>query len=378
MTDELAEIKEKYADERRTEIVPHAINEISQKDTIPNEPMIVMLSRENYIKRISPSTFRTQHRGGKGIIGGTTKDEDEIKLIRYATNHEELLYFTNKGRVFRLPVYEVPQASRTAKGQAVVNLLQLQENETVTAILNAGEKFNGKYLFMSTKKGTVKKTPVEDFKNVRKSGLIAIKLRPGDSLEWVKECNEKNEIIIITKNGKCIRFKEENVRPMGRPSIGVRGILVKEGDTVVEMDVIKDPATNELLVVMENGLGKMTKITGYRLQGRGGSGVKTANITTKTGKIIGAKVLSKETDADLIMISKAGQLIRLHSKNIPSQGRATQGVYLMRLNPNDKVASISMIDTMASEAHEQQEALDKAKALKEKEIKQETKVAIKS
>jgi len=363
MIDELTEIRTKYADKRRTEIVAHPVNDISQKDTIPNEPMIVMLSRENYIKRIPPNTFRTQNRGGKGIIGGTTKEEDEIKLIRYATNHEELLYFTNKGRVFRLPVYEVPQASRTAKGQAIVNLLQLQENEFVTAILNTGEKFEGKYLFMATKKGTVKKTPVEDFKNVRKSGLIAMKLRPNDSLEWVRECSGKEEIIIITRNGKCIRFKEEDVRSLGRPSIGVRGILVKEGDTVVEMDIIKDSATNELLVVMENGLGKMTKITDYRLQGRGGSGVKTANITTKTGKIIGAKVIGKETDADLVMISKAGQLIRLHSKNIPSQGRATQGVYLMRMNPNDKVASISLIDTMTSEALEQQVAEDKEKAL---------------
>lgn len=358
MIDELAEIKEKYADERRTEIIPGAINSISQKDTIPNEPMIVMLSRENYIKRLPPNTFRSQHRGGKGIIGGAIKEEDEIKLIRAANNHDELLYFTNKGRVFRLPVYEIPQASRTAKGQAIVNLLQLGEDEVVTAILNTGEKFSGQYLFMATKRGTIKKTPVEDFKNVRKSGLIAIKLRPNDSLEWVRECSDKDEAIIVTREGKGIRFKTKDARPMGRPSIGVRGILVKGGDQVVEMDIIQDPVTANLLVVMENGLGKMTPTESYRLQARGGSGVKTANITAKTGKIVGAKVLTKTTNADLIMVSKSGQLIRLHSKTIPSQGRATQGVYLMRLKPSDKVASISMVDHLSENTADSSAAME--------------------
>ncbi len=346
MQEEMAEMKEKYADPRRTEIVPHAINSISQKDTIPNEPVIVMLSRENYIKRIPTNTFRSQHRGGKGIIGGTTKEEDEIKLIKKTQNHDELLYFTNKGRVFKLPVYEIPMASRTAKGQAIVNLLQLQDDEHVTAILSTGEKFSGKYLFMATKMGTIKKTPVEDFGNVRKTGLIAIKLRPEDSLEWIREVGDKDEIILVSREGKCIRFNEEDCRPMGRPSIGVRGIRLKGSDEVVEMDAIKAPETAELLVIMENGLGKMTKVTDYRFQSRGGSGVKTANITTKTGKIIGAKIIETNTNADLIMISKSGQVIRLHVKNIPSQGRATQGVYLMRLKPADKVAGISVIDVI--------------------------------
>ncbi|MBI5753793.1 DNA gyrase subunit A [Candidatus Peregrinibacteria bacterium] len=344
MQTELAEIKAKYADERRTQIVPNAVDSISQKDTIPNEAVIIMLSRENYIKRIPANTFRTQNRGGKGIVGGTTKEEDEIKLIKFAFNHDELLYFTNQGRVFRLPTYEIPKTSRQAKGQAIVNLLQLQENEIVTAILNSGEKFEGKYLFMATKKGTIKKTPVDDFKNVRKSGLIAIKLRPGDSLEWVKETNPGNEVVLVSHEGKGIRFNEEDARPMGRPSIGVRGMKLKGSDEVVEMDVVKDPNIAELLVIMENGLGKMTTVQEYRFQARGGSGVKTANITAKTGKIVGAKILDHNTDADLIIISKAGQVIRLHSKQIPSQGRTTQGVYLMRMRPNDKVASISLID----------------------------------
>ncbi len=349
MEEELAEIKEKYADERRTEIIPHGLNSFSQKDTIPNEPVMVMLSKENYIKRISIGNFRTQNRGGKGVIGGTTKDQDEIKLIRYAMNHDELLYFTNQGRVFQLPVYEIPKASRQAKGQAIVNLLQLQENETITAILKTGENFNGEYLFMATKKGTIKKTSVDQFKKVRKSGLVAIKLRDDDSLEWVKETSKNNEVILVTKEGKCIRFNEENTRPMGRASIGVRGIKLKENDEVVEMDVIKDPETAELLVVMGNGLGKMTQITNYRFQNRGGTGVKTASLSSKTGKIVGAKVISKDMDADLVIISKSGQIIRLHSSQIPSRGRATQGVYLMRMKLKDKVASISLIENIKEE-----------------------------
>ena len=353
MQDELAEIKEKYNDERRTEIVPNAINSISQKDTIPNAPMVVMLSKENYIKRVPIDTFKTQHRGGKGIIGGKTKDEDEIKLIRFAHNHDELLYFTNKGRVFKLPVYEIPQASRKAKGQAMVNLLQLQDDETVTAILKTAEKFNEQYLVMATRNGTIKKTKVEDFKNVRKSGLIAIKLRSDDSLEWVKECSDENEILMVSRNGKSIRFNQKDARPMGRASIGVRGMRLKTDDFVVEMDVVKNPENTELLVIMSNGLGKMTKIANYRYQSRGGTGVKTANITEKTGKVIGAKVIEKDiTDADLIMISKSGQVIRVNTKQIPSQGRATQGVYLMRLRPKDKVASISIIQNIEKEAEE--------------------------
>jgi len=350
MQKELAEVKEKYADERRTEIIPHALGNISQKDTIPNEPMIVVFSQANYIKRIPPSSFKAQHRGGKGIIGGTTKEEDEIKLIAHANNHDELLYFTNKGRVFKLPVYEIPQGSRQAKGQAIVNILQLQDNETVTAILNIGENYSGQYLFMATSRGTVKKTPIEDFKNVRKSGLTAIKLRPNDSLEWVKQTSGNNEITIVTREGKSIRFNEEDVHPLGRASIGVRGIKLKEGDKAVEMEVVTNPEKAELLVVMENGLGKMTKITDYRFQTRGGTGVKTANITEKTGKVIGAKILDDTTNADLILMSKSGQVIRLHTKNIPVQGRATQGVYLMRMNPNDKVASLSLLATEPADA----------------------------
>jgi len=326
-----------------------------------------MLSRENYIKRVPASTFRAQKRGGKGIIGGTTKEEDEIKTITYTFNHDNILFFTNKGRVYELPTYEIPIGSRISKGQAIVNLLQLGENENITAILNTGDKFLGEFLFMATKNGTIKKTPVEDFRNMRKSGLIAIKLRENDSLEWVKEVSKNDEIVLVTKEGKCIRFKEEEARPLGRPSIGVRGIRVKSNDCVVEMAAIKDPETSELLVVTANGLGKTTKIGDYRLQSRGGSGVKTANVTTKTGKIIGAKIIGKDMDADLVIMSKVGQVIRLNTKNIPSLGRATQGVYLMRLHKDDHVASVSLMDNIETKVSQGEQAFGTGETPLEKE-----------
>lgn len=343
MQTELKEIRDRYADERRTEIVPHGLDRFSAKDTIPNEPMIITLTKENYIKRLSPSTYRSQHRGGKGIIGATMKDEDEVKYMLNTSNHNDILYFTNKGRVFKLPAYEVPQASRTAKGQAIVNFLNLEKDENITALLDYTSR-RGKYMFMATRKGTVKKTNLTDFENVRKSGLIAIKLREDDVLEWVRFTDVNNEVVLVTREGKCIRFNEGDVRAMGRASMGVRGIRLKKDDFVVEMDVVHtSPEQARLLVVMENGLGKNTQITAYRFQTRGGSGVKTANLTAKTGKVVGAKVLFEDDQGDLIMMSKHGQMIRLSLKDIPDRGRATQGVIMMRMKEGDKVSSISLI-----------------------------------
>ncbi|MBI2463871.1 DNA gyrase subunit A [Candidatus Peregrinibacteria bacterium] len=341
---ELQEIREKYADERRTKIIPHAIGEIASKDYIPNEEMIVMLTKENYIKRIAPASFRSQKRGGKGVVGATTKDEDEIRMMTHVKNHDELLFFTNLGRVYRLPVYEIPQTLRTAKGQAIVNLLQIGKDERVTAMLVARDgKLEGKFLFMATHTGTVKKTAVKEFINVRKSGLIAIKLRPEDSLEWVKEVSPDNQIMMVTKQGKCIRFNEKEARPLSRPSMGVRGIRLKSGDEVKEMDAISDLSDSKLFVLMENGLGKYSLVTNYRLQARGGSGVKTAKITQKTGQIIAAKIITTNTKGDLLIISKKGQVIRMALESIPTQGRATQGVYMMRMKGDDKVASVSTL-----------------------------------
>ncbi|MFC1647596.1 DNA gyrase subunit A [Patescibacteria group bacterium] len=342
--DELAEIKEKYGDERRTEIVPHGLGKFSLKDTIPNEPMIVIITKEGYIKRVPPSTFRAQHRGGKGIVGVTTKEEDEISMMRHAKTHDNALFFTNKGRVFQIPVWEIPKTSRQAKGQPIVNLIQLGEEEIVTAMLVAKDKFKGEYLLMATRKGTVKKTAVEAYRNVRKSGLIAIKLRPGDSLEWVREVSKDNEVVLVTRNGKAIRFNEKDSRNMGRASMGVRGIKLKDTDYVVEMDVVKSPQAR-LFVLMENGLGKTSLVSNYRLQNRGGTGVKAANLNNKTGKIAGAKVLELSYEGDAIIISKKGVTIRMPLKGIPTLGRATQGVKLMRLKAGDHVSTLSIIRT---------------------------------
>lgn len=340
---ETQEIIEKYGDKRLTEIVPTAVGQFNVTQLIPDEDMVVILTKGGYVKRLSPSIYRTQGRGGKGVIGMATKDEDEINQILNTRTHNNLLFFTDKGRVFRLPVYEIPVASRTARGQAIVNLVQLSEDEHVTVMFDDSKKEGSEYLFMATTKGTVKKTKIEDFKNVRKSGLIAIKLRPNDLLRWVKPTKEGDQAVIVTREGKCIRFKQEDVRSMGRNSMGVRGIRLKAEDTVVQMDVVKDAEKSELLVVMENGLSKSTKITNYRFQGRGGTGVKTATLTARTGKVVGARVLEDNTEGDLIIISKEGQMIRLPLNEIPSRGRATQGVYVMRMKEEDKVASMSLI-----------------------------------
>lgn len=351
---EIKEIREKFGDERRTEIVPHAIGKMAAIDTIPNEEMIVTLTQSNYIKRFSPNAFRSQGRGGKGIKGATAKEGDEMKLVIHTSNHNNLLYFTSKGRVFQLPVYEIPESSRTAKGQAMVNFLQLGEDEVVTAILDT-TKNTGKYLAFCTKNGVIKRTETEAFKNVRRSGLIAVGLKEDDVLEWVRMCDDENEIMIVTKNGMSIRFLSEDVRSMGRTAAGVRGIRLKPGDIVMEMDVVRSPETSKLMVVMENGLGKMSKVQNFRQQSRGGTGVKCANITKKTGTIAGAKILPDDFDGDLILSAKSGQVIRMSSDAIPSQGRTTQGVILMRLPKGDVVSGVSKLENIVKEDNAKEE-----------------------
>ena len=340
--DELGHIKDTYGDERRTTVVPHPVGQFSAKDTIPNAPMIVALTGTGYVKRLSPMQFRAQARGGKGVKGMTTKDDDEIQSMLHVMNHDDLLFFTNTGRVFRLPAYELPQGSRIAKGQAIVNLLQLQPDEKITAILKAD--LEGKtHLFMVTKKGTVKRTALTEFENIRRSGLIAQKMSGNDELKWVVATTGADELILLSHKGKAIRFKEDDVRAMGRAAAGVRGIKLADGDEVVEADAISDPKTSRVLVVMENGLGKMTPVDQYRFQGRGGTGVKAAQLTAKTGDIVGGCILQEGEDGDLICISKQGQTIRMKLSDIPSRGRATQGVIVMRLKARDKVATMSIV-----------------------------------
>jgi len=342
VSDELSELKATYGDDRRTTVVDHPVGQFSAKDTIPNAPMIVTLTQSGYVKRLSPMQFRSQHRGGRGVKGTITKDDDEILSMLHAMNHDDLLFFTNNGRVFQMPAYELPQVSRTAKGQAIVNLLQLQPEERITAILKA-DLTDKKYLFFATRKGLVKRTNVAEFQNIRRSGLIAQKLPAGDELRWVVATEGGNEILLLTEKGKAIRFKEEDVRCMGRSAAGVRGIRIAQGDRLVEAGVVADPEKDKILVIMENGLGKMTPASQYRLQGRGGSGVKAAQLTKKTGSIVGGFVLSEGNEGDFICISKRGQTIRMKLSDIPSLGRATQGVIIMRLGANDKVASLSII-----------------------------------
>ena len=284
----------------------------------------------------------------------STKEEDEIQIMRFAKNHDKLIL---EHGVFQLPVYELPMATRQAKGIPLVNLIQMTKEEYVTAMLVVKyEEFKGDFLFIATRHGTVKKTAVAEFKNVRKSGLIAIKLRETDSLAWVKQTNPTNHVMIVTREGKCIQFDEADVRSMGRASMGVRGIKVKAGDEVVEMDIMKD-LKSDLFVVMENGLGKRTPIEEYRFQARGGSGVKTANLNDKTGKLVGARVLEPGTEGDIIIVSKKGVMIRTNLKSVPARGRATQGVYLMRVKNDDKVASMSFIGQSEQDVSEQAESV---------------------
>ena len=364
LTTELQEIRAAYGDPRRTTVVKGAVGEFTAKDTIPNAPMIVALTLTGYVKRMSPMQFRAQHRGGKGIKGMATKEDDELQSLMHVMNHDDLLCFTNTGRVFKLPAYELPQASRTAKGSAIVNLLQLQPEERITAILKADLE-DKKHLFMVTRKGTVKRTDLTEFENIRRSGLIAQRMPPGDELCWVIATSGKDEILILTKKGMSIRFKEDDVRDMGRSAAGVRGIKLRPGDIVIEASGITNAKTSRLLVVMENGLGKMTPVEEYRFQGRGGTGVKAAQLTAKTGDIVGGCILIEGENGDLLCISKQGQTIRMQLSDIPSRGRATQGVIVMRLNARDKVATMSVI---MHDPESEQAVLDAAEELREEEV----------
>jgi len=342
--DELMEMKDKFGDDRRTEIVPQAVGKFSQLDTVPNLPMILALTKQNYIKRMEPSSFKAQKRGGKGIIGSKTKEEDEIIELIFARNHNTVLYFTNLGRVFSLPVYEVPKASKSARGTAIINLFNLQPEEKVmTMMVVRHEPKEDDYLMMATMKGTVKKTSLKNFDNVRKSGMIAIKLTDGDRLNWVRKVHFDDQVMLVTTKGLGIRFQQTEVRPMGRASQGVRGIRLKAEDFVVDMGIVTDEKNDSLLVVMENGIGKATQVHHYRLQSRGGSGVKTATLTDKTGKLVSGKVINSGRQLDAIIISKHGQTIRMDIAQVPKQGRATQGVRLMKMYDGDFVASVSLI-----------------------------------
>ena len=302
----------------------------------------MLVTTENYIKRTLASDYRRQNRGGKGKRGMTTKEEDVIDQLVPASTHDWLLFFTNKGRVFRLKAYEVPAASLAAKGVAAVNLLQLQPEEKITSIINlAKDAGSDGYLFMATTKGTVKKTAVSDYANIRTNGLIAINLGDGDELRWIKQTDGKSDVIISTSAGQAVRFNEEECRPMGRAARGVRGVRLRPNDSVVGMDVVTS-ADQTLLVLSANGYGKITKVANFPSHKRGGVGIKAATVTAKTGPIVTVQTL--ESDAvEAIIISQGGQTIRVGLGDIPTLGRTTQGVRVMRLSDDDSVSSIGIM-----------------------------------
>ncbi len=337
---ELLEIKEKYGDERRSQIINHELGKFSDEELIPEEQVVVTVTSENYIKRSLASEYRRQNRGGKGKRGMATKEEDVIEHVVLASTHDFLLFFTNKGRVFRLKTYEVPAAGLNAKGVAAVNLLQLHPEEVVTAVIKHDPKQKTGYFFMTTKKGTVKKTKLEDYNNIRISGLIAIKIDDGDELKWIRLTTGDNEVVISTSLGQAIRFHENDVRPMGRTARGVRGMRLRPGDVVVGMDVVEEESN--IFVISEKGYGKRTKISQFSPHKRGGVGIRSAVVNSKTGNLISVKSLTDETP-EVIIISNNGQTIRLGLKDIPSLGRTTQGVRIMRLAENDSVASIALV-----------------------------------
>ncbi len=350
---ELLEIKEKFGDERRSQIINHELGKFSDEELIPEEESVILLTNENYIKRTLLSEYRRQHRGGKGKRGMATKEEDIIDHLVPASTHDFLLFFTNKGRIFRLKAYEVPAASLAAKGVAAVNLLQLQPEEKITSIIRHGKDANEEgYLFMATIKGTIKKTPLKDYANIRTNGLIAIKLDEGDELKWIEKTTGEHDVIISTSAGQAIRFNEKDARPMGRVARGVRGVRLRPNDQVVGMDIVSDNERT-LLVISENGYGKATKVANFPSHKRGGVGIKAAVVTAKTGPIISVKTIEQDT-GEILIISNKGQTIRVGIKDIPTLGRTTQGVRIMKLAEGDAVASIGlMADQPEEEAEEE-------------------------
>ncbi len=347
--DELLEMKKQFGDDRRTKIVPQELGKMSDEDLVPDEQVAVTLTSANYIKRSPLAEYKRQGRGGKGRRGMTTREEDVIEHVVNASTHDYLLFFTNKGRVFRIKTYEVPAASLNAKGVAIVNLLQLQPEEKVSSVINISKLEKNGHLFMCTVKGVVKKTPFEQYQNVRSNGLITINLDQDDELRWVKMTTGDNEVLISTSQGQAIRFHEKDVRPMGRVARGVRGIRLRAGDEVIGMDIVEE--NSNIFVISEYGYGKRTKVDQFTAHARGGVGIRSAVVNTKTGKLIGVKSLTTE-ELEVIIISTQGQTIRLGLKDIPALGRATQGVRIMRMNDKDTVASLALVEAAKEDEEE--------------------------
>ncbi len=340
---ELTKLRDKYDDPRRTKVYKSKVDEFSEEDLIPNEPTVITLTNTGYIKRQSLNAFHTQHRGGKGITGMNVKDEDGIFHIKSAMTHDNIIFFTNKGKAYALRAYEIAESSRTSKGSAIVNLLNIEAGEKVESFIILNAKIKDGYIFLTTRNGTVKKTHIKEFENIRRNGMIAIKLDAGDELVWSSITDGKSDVLIITREGKAIKFSEDSVRPLGRATTGVRGIKIGSKDQVIGMAVIKTGTNPDLLAIMENGLGKKTPVSQFPLQGRGGQGVKVAKVTERTGEVVVANVIPQNSE-EVIITSKKGQIVKLPINQIPKLSRDTQGVILMRFShAKDGVASATAI-----------------------------------
>ena len=360
--DELLEIKQKYGDERKTKVFTSKVGEFAEEDLIADQEIIVTVTNTGYIKRVDPKSYRAQNRGGKGMIGIKTKEEDFVEHFFVCSTHDDLLFFSNKGKVFQTKAYEIPEATRVSRGRAIVNILGLSSEEKISAVVplerekkgNNGNNIQSKFLAMVTKKGIIKKTEVDKFRNIRKGGIAAITLDKDDDLKWVKITHGDDEIMLVTKLGQAIKFSEKDLRPMGRNAIGVRGVKLRVikskdkeefTDAVVGMEVITADTKKlnpDVLVVSSNGYGKRTPVDNFKVQRRGGVGIKAANVTEKTGSLIGIRMITPEKE-DLIVTSEKGNVIRTSIKNISKLGRVTQGVRIMKLADKDKVASIACV-----------------------------------
>jgi DNA gyrase subunit A len=346
IADELKEIREKHGDDRRTKLVKGGVREISEEDLIPDADSVLVFTAGGYVKRTDPNEYKTQKRGGVGVVDLETKEEDVVTHLLKTSTHSDLLFFTNKGKAYQLKMYEIPEGRRATKGKSVMNFLQLSSEERVTSIvaMSKNTKENSPFLLLVTAKGVTKKMASDSFKDVRRSGLIAIKLDDGDELHSANFLDKGDDVIMATKMGQSIRFKESDVRPMGRSAGGVRGIkLVKASDVVIGVGIAnKNLQDATFLVISENGLGKRSEMEDYKTQGRGGSGVKTFKITPKTGNVVAAGVVTAEI-SELIAMSKKGQVIRVEIDSVPVQSRSTQGVKIMRPREGDSISSITFL-----------------------------------
>lgn len=352
---ELIEFKDKYGDKRLTKVVKSALGEIEEEDLVANTPTVITLSNQGYIKRIDPSSYKTQKRGGKGTVVAKTKDNDFVEQVIWCNTHDPILFFSNKGRVFELKAYDLPELSKQAKGTPIINFIQIDSDEKITAVLpRQSNNPNQTFLIFATVKGLIKKTKISDFDSIRSNGLIAISLNEDDSLLWVRTSSGADQIVIATENGKSIRFSEKDVKATGRNTKGVTGIRFSAPeDKVVSMDVINNESS-KMLAVSINGYGKFTEIGSYPLQKRGGKGVLTFKVTPKTGKVSGVKLL-KNPESELIVVSKNGILIRTDINKIPTLKRVTQGVKIMKLGDSDQVSSITLVEKDIQEETENSE-----------------------